>query len=282
MANTDTTAINDLLPTVIAEAVDHFETVGNSKALFQNYRMTQGVMDIPTWDDTISIYSMLEGVPMGTSQQMTTGKATLTAAKYGAKTRITDEAIRRARNAGNYDLIQFHGKELGVKAAKKVNNLVTSLFSGFATGSGSGSGTTLTPALLLAAYTTVYRRGALSEPFAILDPWHLHHLKLDALYRATYQIQPGTMDLGAWLPAMERINGVPVYADNDLTIASSASYGCVATKEALALGIEWDAAESAEVTRVEQTGWDVSISFSCAVIEVKDLGGYYLYYKAAA
>ena len=281
MADTNVAAINDLLPTIIAEAVPHFETTGNSKALVSNFTMTQGTLQIPTWDDTVSVYAMTEGVPMGTPQSMTTGNATITAAKYGAKVRITDEAVKRARNAGNYDLIQLSGKELGVKLGKKVNSLVTGLFSGFATGSGSGSGTTLTPALLLTAYTTVYRRGTLSKPFAILDPWHLHYLKLDALYRATYPVQPNAASAGEWMPDSEVVNGVTCYTDNDLTIASSASYGAVLTKEALALGVEWSPADQIEVTRIEQTGWDVSATVSCGVIEVKDLGGFYLNYKSA-
>src|SRR5574343_673566 len=99
MANTDTTAINDLLPTVIGEAKDFYNKTGVSKNLVDNYVMTGGTLQIPKWDDTITVYSMTEGVPMGTPQSITTSNATITAAKYGAKTLITDEAIKRARAA---------------------------------------------------------------------------------------------------------------------------------------------------------------------------------------
>ena len=284
MADTNLSAINDLLPTTIATAVEHFETMPSAVNLIENYVMAGNTLQIPTWDDTVAVYAMTEGVPMGTAQQMTTGNATITAAKYGGKVRITDEAMKDARNTGKVeDLMQRAGRELAIKLLKQANSLVTSLFSGFSQGSGSGSGTTLTPALMMTAATTVEAEGPLSSPFFILHPWHIHYYKLDANYRATYPVNPAAASggVGSWLREVEPFNGYNVYKDGTLAVASSAAYGACLTRESLAIGVSWSPAESTEVTRIESTGYDVAATIRCGVIEVKDKGGFYLNYKAA-
>ena len=285
MADTNLAAINDLLPTIIANAVEHFETTPSAVNLIENYVASGNTLQIPTWDDTINVYAMTEGVPMGTAQQMTTGNATITCAKYGGKVRVTDEALKDAQNTGRVEnLTARAGRELSMKLLKQANSLVTGLFSGFSLGSGSGSGTTLTPALMMAAATTVEAQGPLSRPFFVLHPWHIYHYKLDANYRATYPLNPAAAagQVGSWLSQVDDYNGYPVYKDGTLAIASSAAYGACLTREALAIGISWSPAESTEVTRVEATGYDVAATIRCGVIEVKDLGGFYLNYKATA
>src|SRR5574343_2033391 len=130
MADTNLAAINDLLPTIIANAVEHFETMPVAMNLIDNYPMAGNTLQIPTGDDTVSVYAMTEGVPMGTAQQMTTGNATITAAKYGAKVRITDEALKDARATGKVEYLTSRaGRELGIKLGKQANSLVTALFS---------------------------------------------------------------------------------------------------------------------------------------------------------
>src|SRR5574343_559707 len=156
MANTDTTAINDLLPTVIGEAKDFYNKTGVSKNLVDNYVMTGGTLQIPKWDDTITVYSMTEGVPMGTPQSITTSNATITAAHYGAKTPSTETTLEA----------------------------------------------------VLVGYTTVKAKGPLSEPFVILHPWHMHHLKANLVYPAATYAQP-TDALGVdFTLRPEIINGI--------------------------------------------------------------------------
>ena len=283
MSNTDTSAINDLLPTIIGESKMFFNKTGVSKALVDNYVMIGGTLQIPKWDDTISVYAMTEGVPMGTSQAITTSNATITAVKYGANTIVTDEAIKRARAVGNYDMVAKAGQILGLKAANKVNATVAGLFSGFSSGAGTIGSTETTLEAVMVGYSTVKAKGPLSEPFVILHPWHMHHLKANLAYpAATYPASIPDASLPNWMPPSETINGVQFYIDNQLTETGGGAYGAVLTKESIGLGFEWAPDSQVEVVRIPQTGYEVSFSMSFGVIEVFDAGGYYIANKASA
>jgi len=190
---------------------------------------------------------------------------------------------KRARAAGNYDLISKAGQILGLKFSNKINTLVSGLFSGFASGAGTIGSTETTLEACLVAFTTVKAKGPLSEPFIILHPWHMHHLLHNLTYPATgYPQQVDSFAPNFSLPPDQVINGIKFYIDNQLTETGGGAYGACLTKESIGLGIEWGPDSQVEVTRVEQVGYDVSMSMSCGVIEVFDAGGYYIANKASA
>lgn len=275
MADTTSTVVTYLLPTLVHKAVEAFETVDNLRNTVMVYEMENGTLTVPSFG-TYTPVAVSEGDMPGAGQNITISSATLTSTKYRVVDVMTDQAVNRALRAGNYDLIENYGRAAGRALAKKVDKLITALYSGFSTGSGSGSSTTMSISYLGLGVANLQNNQA-PEPYTcVLNPLSTQYLLFDANYTAP----AGTMAPGATpVSVVPTILGVPVISSSACIVSSSAAYGAIYGKEAIALGIENE--PHIELERIQDTGYRLTASMEVAVVEVKDAAGYYFHVKAA-
>jgi hypothetical protein len=276
MADTTSTTITTLLPSLVGPAVEAFEQESNLRDLVTVYRMDNGTLTVPTLG-TFTPVAVSEGDLPGPGEAYTPGSATLTSAKYRVTTTLTDQAVNRALRAGNFDLVEAVGRAAGRALSVKIDKLIAALFSGFSTGSGSGSGSTMSYTYFGLGYSNLQSNAAPAPYAMVLHPLSMVYLMIDMKYTAPAM---GRSDGENKTPLYDlNIAGVSCRTSPNLTVSSSAAYGAIFAKEAIALGIENE--PHIELERIQDTGYLLTASVECGVIEVKDLGGYYFNVKAA-
>ncbi|MFZ5426667.1 MAG: hypothetical protein ACOZEN_06810 [Thermodesulfobacteriota bacterium] len=277
MAETTSTTIANLLPTLIGSSSEAFEKASNLRDTVSVYQMDNSTLGIPKLT-TATVVSVSEGEMPGSGEAWTPGTATLTSAKYRVHTLMTDQAVNRAMKAGKFDLIEAYGRAAGRALSVKVDKLITALYSGFDAGGGSGSGTTLTSAVYSLGLTTLLGNAA-PEPYTLVcHPLQVQYLLTDLHYTAPAGAVSPQDQQAAYLPP--NIWGTRlVVTPNTVAISSLATYAAIYSKEAIALGIETE--PHIEVERVQDTGFRFTASMEVAVIEVRGDGGYYFHVKAA-
>ena len=275
MGDTNSTVIGELLPTLEGSASDAFEVASNLRNTVTIYQMDGATLKIPKLS-TATVVSVSESEMPGSGEAWTPTSATLTSAKYRVHAIMSDQAVNRALRAGNFDLIENYGRAAGRALSVKVDKIITALYSGFDAGSGSGSTTTMSSVYFSLGLTSLMNNAA-PEPYTlVMNPLQVQYLLTDLRYTAPAGAH-GT-EGAAYAPAS--VWGVPlVLTPNTAAISSSATYGAVYSKEALALGIENEM--HIEVDRIQDTGYSLTASMEVAVIEVHGDGGYYFNVKAA-
>lgn len=175
MANeTTSTSLNDLLPSIVAEAM----FVANERSIMRNLVRTYDIpmnsgktITVPRYP-VQSATSVNEGTDL-TNTSITTDGATLTVSEVGIMTTVTDFA--RMVSASN--VIADVGRVIGEAVAKKMDKDLLGLFAGFSTDVG-GASTAMTPALIMKAIATL-RANAVpgDELFCVLHPYVAYDLK---------------------------------------------------------------------------------------------------------
>lgn len=158
----------------------------------------------------------------------------LTASEVGAKIILTDKLIRQSAE----NVMSIVGRQLGDGMARKKDNDVTALYSGFSTDLGS-AGRTMGLANLSAvvAYAKGNKFGSQvyinHHPFTV---WDVANTAVTA--SVTYPVPKGWSEdlLGNFFSGLRPLNGVPIFEDGNISIDSSDdAIGVVADKSALAV-----------------------------------------------
>ena len=158
----------------------------------------------------------------------------LTAAEVGAKIIITDKLARQSAE----NVFTMIGRQLGDGMARKKDNDVTALYSGFGTDIGSaGRPMSLANVSATVAYAKGNKFGSqvyiVQHPFAV---WDIANTAVTA--STTYPVPAGwSADLlGNFFSGLRPINGVPIFEDGNISIDSSDdAIGVCADKTALAV-----------------------------------------------
>lgn len=269
MAGSTTTSLNDLLPSIVAEAM----FVANERSIMRGLVKNYSIPAASGKTITVPIYpaqtaaALTEGDEISNTEVATSG-VTLTVATNAIRTIVTD--LARTSSASN--VVADIGRLFGEAIAKKIDKDLIALFTNFATTVGSNS-TTFTPALLARAIANLRNNAVPSENLAcVIHPYVAYDLK--ASLTNTYAnpnagvIQNDAMRTGY----VGTLFGVPVFESSNITDTTGDSIGAVFHRDALGLAMIGDITIETQ-RRASYLGDDIVASCHYAVGEIYDLYG---------
>ena len=269
MAGSTTTSLNDLLPSIVAEAM----FVANERSIMRGLVKNYNIPSASGKTITVPIYpaqtaaALTEGEEISNTEVATSG-VTLTVATNAIRTIVTD--LSRTASASN--VVADIGRLFGEAIAKKIDKDLIGLFTNFATTVGSNS-TTFTPALLARAIANLRNNAVPSENLAcVIHPYVAYDLKasLTNTYAnpASGVIQNDAMRTGY----VGTLFGVPVFESSNITDTTGDSIGAVFHRDALGLAMIGDITIETQ-RRASYLGDDIIASCHYAVGEIYDLYG---------
>jgi N4-gp56 family major capsid protein len=269
MAGSTTTSLNDLLPSIVAEAMFVANERSIMRGLVKNYNIPSNsgkTITVPIYPAQTAA-ALTEGDEISNTEVATNG-VTLTVATNAIRTIVTD--LARTSSASN--VVADIGRLFGEAIAKKIDKDLIALFTNFATTVGSNS-TTFTPALLANAIAKLRNNAVPSENLAcVLHPYVAYDLK--ASLTNTYAnpaagvIQNDAMRTGY----VGTLFGVPVFESANITDTTGDSIGAVFHRDALGLAMIGDITIETQ-RRASYLGDDIIASCHYAVGEIYDLYG---------
>ena len=174
MAVSTTTTLNDLYANIVQAALFTLSEQTVIRPLVRNYDMTGTpglVAQIPKYG-TIAAAGVAEGTDLSTPTSFSTDVATLTAAEVGVNVTLTDIA----REGAAEDVAAAIGRQIGEGMAKKVDEDLAALFSGFSNTVGSGAAEITVEDIFKAAATL--RANQAPGPYvAVLHPYQAFQIK---------------------------------------------------------------------------------------------------------
>jgi len=183
MPYTTTSTLDDIIPTIIAEAMHTIRAnalfaPGGIGEKWLQVRSLEGApgktMDFPTFSQ-FTAYDVDEGTDYTTPEALSTSKVSLTATEKVAMTTITDLALESARE----DVAREAGRELGLAIAAKVDFDVMALLDNLNTTVGS-TGVDCSYQNILDAINALSAASAPSPYLCVLHPQQWYDLLTEA------------------------------------------------------------------------------------------------------
>lgn len=175
MAGSTTVTLNDLLPTIIQEALFVANERSIMRGLVKNYNlgMAQGkTIQVPIYPVQTAA-TLAEGDEFSNTA-VSTDVATFTVGQVGIRTLVTDMAIQASASNVVSDL----GFLFGNAIAKKIDQDLMAKFESFTTNVIGSSSTTITAALVMSGLTKLKSAGVPTEGLAmVLHPTVAYDLK---------------------------------------------------------------------------------------------------------
>ena len=239
MAGSTTTTLNDLLPAITAEAMFVANERSIMRGLVKNYSIPASngkTITVPRYP-VQSAAALTEGDEVSNTAVSTDG-VTLTVSTVAIRTMITD--LVRASAASN--VVADVGRLFGEAIAKKIDQDLLALFSGFSTGVG-GASTAMSAALVAQAVARLRANAVPSDALAcVVHPYVAYDLKKDLTN--TFQnpnagiIQNEAMSVGY----VGTLFGVPVFESSNIADTGTAGdyVGAVFHRDALGLAMIGD------------------------------------------
>ena len=182
----------------------------------------------------MSMPDLVDGQDIVDEEEIGMTTVDLTAAEVGAKVILTDKLVRQAAD----NVMSIVGRQLGDGMARKKDNDVTALYSGFSTDLGA-SGRDFDIANVAAAVAVAKGSNYGSQIYINHHPFTVFDLAKEAAgTAATYPMTPGWSQdlLGNFWSGIRPIFGVPVFEDGNITRTTpAATVGVIADKSALAV-----------------------------------------------
>ena len=181
MANTTTTTLNDLIANVVQEALFVASERSIMRGLVRNYNVpknTGTTLQVPLYPAQTA-QDLTEGTDMDAGASdvaVSTNVKTIALAEVGIMTTVSDLAINHSVSNVIADL----GKLFGEAVAKKIDQKLTALFSGFSTyafGSATDTQSTLTAAGLFKAAATLKAAAVPGPYFGVFHPKAIYNVK---------------------------------------------------------------------------------------------------------
>ena len=180
----------------------------------------------------MSMSDLVDGQDIVDEEEIGMTTVDLTAAEVGAKIIITDKLARQSAQ----NVFSIIGRQLGDGMARKKDNDVTALYSGFSTDVGA-SGRDMDIANVAAAVAIAKGSQYGSQIYINHHPFAVFDLAKEAAgTAATYPMTPGWSQdlLGNFWSGIRPIFGVPVFEDGNITRTTvAATVGVIADKSAL-------------------------------------------------
>jgi N4-gp56 family major capsid protein len=271
MAGSTTTTLNDLLPQITAEAMFVANERSIMRGLVKNYSIPAGsgkTITVPRYP-VQSAAAVTEGDEVSNTAVATDG-VTLTVSTVAIRTLVTD--LVRASAASN--VVADLGRLFGEAIAKKMDQDLLALFSGFGTGVG-GASTAMSAALVAQAVARLRANAVPSDALAaVVHPYVAYDLKKDLTNTFANPnagvIQNEAMQMGY----VGSLFGVPVFESSNIADTGTAGdyVGAVFHRDALGLAMIGDITIETQ-RRASFIGDDVVASAHYAVGELYDSYG---------
>jgi hypothetical protein len=268
MAGSTTATLDDLLPSIIQEAMFVAQEQSIMRGLVRNYSLAPGqgkVVSVPIYPKQTAA-ALTEGEEISNTAVSTTS-ATMTVATNAIRSMVTD----LARTASASNVVADIGRLFGEAIAAKMDKDLLALFSGFSVGAGDAS-TTLSAATIATAVAKLRAVGVPSNDLAIvLNPYVAYDLKSNLTNAfanpGAGMIQNDAMKQGF----LGMLFGCPVYETANLVDTGTAGdyVGAVFHRDALGLATIGDITIETQ-RRASYLGDDIIASCHYAVGELYD------------
>jgi N4-gp56 family major capsid protein len=268
MAGSTTSTLNDLLPAITAEAMFVANERSIMRGLVKNYSIPAGngkTITVPIYP-VQSAAALTEG-DEATNTAVSTDGVTLTVSTVAIRTMITD--LVRTSSASN--VVADMGRLFGEAIAKKMDQDLLALFSGFSVGVG-GASTAFSAAILAQAVARLRANAVPGENLAcVVNPYVAYDLK-SALTNTFANPNAGIIQNEAMATGyVGTLFGVPVFESSNIANTGTAGdyVGAVFHRDALGLAILGDISIETQ-RRASFIGDDIVASAHYAVGELYD------------
>jgi N4-gp56 family major capsid protein len=244
MAGSTSATLNDLLPSIVSEALFVANERSIMRGLVRNYNVAPGAgktVNVPIYPvQTAAVVT--EGNEVDNTA-VSTDVATLTVAQVGIRTLVTDLAV----NASSSNVVADLGRLFGEAIARKMDQDLIAKFAEFTTNTVGSTSTTITPALLMQAITKLKNGGVPTDGVvAVLHPAIAYDLKSALTTSGNTAFQGNGQGDIANEAMMEgyvgRLFGIPVYETSNFANATDAGdfTGGIFHRDALGLALMRD------------------------------------------
>ena len=268
MAGSTTTTLNDLLPAITAEAMFVANERSIMRGLVKNYAIPASngkTITVPIYP-VQSAAAVTEGDEVSNTAVSTDG-VTLTVSTVAIRTMITD--LVRASSASN--VVADMGRLFGEAIAKKMDQDLLALFSGFSVGVG-GASTAMSAALVANAVARLRANAVPGDALAcVLNPYVAYDLK-SALTNTFANPNAGIIQNEAMQTGyVGTLFGVPVFESANIANNGTAGdyVGAVFHRDALGLAMIGDISIETQ-RRASFVGDDIVASAHYGVGELYD------------
>jgi len=276
---TNTTSLNDLLPSIVAEALFVASEKSIMRGLVRNYTLAPGqgkTVTVPIYLKMTA--SSLTEATAPTQEQVVTDGATLTVAEVGLTATVSDLAM--AASAAN--VVADMGRLFGEAIARKMDTDLLALIKSLSTTVG-GASTAATPALIFQAIAKLRSAGydTANDCAIVLHPNVAYDVA--SVLTSTFAAPASMVGNDALRNGfMGMLGGVPVYQSSLVeTITTAGDYACgVFHKDALGLAIMKDISIETQRSALKR-GYDVVGSAIYGVGELYDTAGVYALFDSS-
>jgi N4-gp56 family major capsid protein len=246
MAGSTSVTLNDLLPTIVQEAMFVANERSIMRGLVKNYSLapSQGkTIQVPIYPLQTAA-TLTEGDDFSNTA-VSTDVATFNIGQVGLMTMVTDLAI----NASASNVVADLGRLFGEAVARKIDQDLMAQFASFTTNDVSNTGTAITPAFVMQAITKLKAAAVPSEGIvAVLHPSVAYDLKA-ALTTSGNTVFGGNGQGDVANEAMRNgfvgtLFGVPVFESSNVPLVAGGAAGdyagAIFHRDALGFGLMRD------------------------------------------
>jgi len=236
MAQTSTTGnLENAQKIIIAASRYTEEHNAPAMALIESFTLGKGEKQVTVPKVAqMTMSNLQDGVDIVDEEDIGMTTVDLTASEVGAKVILTDKLVKQSTD----NVFSIVGRQLGDGMARKKDEDVVALYSGFGTDLGSaGRSMSLANVSASVAYAKGKNFGSQvyinHHPFAV---WDVANTAVTA--SSTYPVPKGWSEdlLGNFFSGLRPLNGVPIFEDGNISIDSSDdAIGVIADKSALAV-----------------------------------------------
>lgn len=269
MAGSTTTTLNDLLPSIVAEAMFVANERSIMRGLVRNYDIPAGsgkTITVPRYP-TQTAAAVTEGDEVSNTAVSTDG-VTLTVTTAAIRTIVTD----LARTSAASNVVADLGRLFGEAIAKKVDVDLLALFSGFTGLTVGGAATALSPAIIAQAIAKLRANAVPADAlYCVVHPYVAYDLKA-SLTNTFANPNAGVVQNEAMATGyVGTLFGVPVFESSNIADTGTAGdyVGAVFHRDALGLAMIGDINIETQ-RRASYIGDDVVASMHYAVGELYD------------
>ncbi len=232
-----TTTLDDLLPSIVAEALFVASERSIMRNLVKNFSLPAGsgkTVTVPRYP-IVSAAAVAEGTDLSNTAVSTDG-AVLTVSEVGIMTTVTDLALR----SSGTNVVADVGRLFGEAIARKMDRDLTALFAGFSTALGDGTGA-ITAAKIFEAVAKLRAAGVPSEAlFCVLNPEVAYDLKAN-LTNSFVNPNSGLLQNAAMQSGyIGSLAGVPVFETSNVVSTAGDSVGGLFHRDAIGLALMQD------------------------------------------
>lgn len=279
MSTSTTSTLNDLLPSIVAEALFVANERSIMRGLVRNYSLGQGqgkTVTVPIYPKSTAA-GLTEGTAL-TATAISTSGATLTIGEVGLMTAVSDMAM--VASASN--VVSDIGRLFGEAIARKIDLDLTALFTSFDAGVGDNT-TAITAAKIFEAVAKLRAQGydTTADCAIVLHPMIAYDLK--STITSTFAA-PASMVGNSALENgyIGMLAGVPVYETSNIANTGTAGdyNGAIIHRDALGLAIQSDIKIETQ-RQAALRGWDIVGSAAYGVGILNNAAGQFLAFDSS-